>query len=93
MQMNLFAEQTHRLWKTKEDRWVEEGWIWEGVWDWHMHTRVYGIVGQQGPAVYYRELYTIFSDNLHGKRIWKKMDVCVCITESLCCAAEIITTL
>ena len=22
-----------------------------GVWDWHMHTEVYGMIGQQGPAV------------------------------------------
>ena len=22
-----------------------------GVWDWHMHTEVYGMTGQQGPAV------------------------------------------
>ena len=21
------------------------------VWDWHMHTEVYGIIGQQGPVV------------------------------------------
>ena len=24
---------------------------WTGVWDWHMHTEVYGMTGQQGPAV------------------------------------------
>ena len=23
-----------------------------GVWDWHMHTMVYGMVGQLGPAIY-----------------------------------------
>ena len=22
-----------------------------GVWDYHMHTEVYGMIGQQGPAV------------------------------------------
>ena len=22
-----------------------------GVWDWHMHTEVYGMTGQQGPAI------------------------------------------
>ena len=27
------------------------------------------------------------------KRIWKRMDVCTCITESLSCTAEITTTL
>ena len=22
-----------------------------GVWDWHVYTEVYGMIGQQGPAV------------------------------------------
>ena len=42
-------------------------------------------------------LYSIFCDNLYGKRISKRADVCVYIyiyiTESLCCTAEIITIL
>ena len=29
--------------------------------------------------------------NDYQKRIWKRMDVCTCITESLCCTAEITT--
>ena len=28
-----------------------------------------------------------------GKRIWKRMDVCICIIESPCCIQEISTTL
>ena len=32
---------------TKGDRW-EDG---LGVWDWHMLTEVYGMIGQWGPAV------------------------------------------
>ena len=30
------------------------------VWDWHIHTEVYGMIGQWGPAVEHRELYPIF---------------------------------
>ena len=61
--------------------------FWTGI-----RTLVYGMVGQQGPAIYStRNLYAIFCDNLCGKTISKRMDVC--ITESLCCTAEIITTL
>ena len=40
-----------------------------GIWDWHMHTEVYGMISQWGPAVQYRELYPIFWDNPRGKRI------------------------
>ena len=64
-----------------------------GVWNWHMHTVVYGMDGQWGTSVEHRELYPIFCDNLCGKRIQKRMDACICITELLCCTAEIITTL
>ena len=38
-----------------------------GVWDWHIHTMVYGMIGKQGPAVGHRALCPIFCDNLCGK--------------------------
>ena len=31
-----------------------------GVWDWHMHTELYGMIGQRGPAVEHKEIYSIF---------------------------------
>ena len=40
-----------------------------GVWDWDMHTKVYGMIGQQGPALEHRELYPMFCTNVCGKRI------------------------
>ena len=36
---------------TKGNRYGEEGEMDWGVWDWHMHTEVYGMITQQGPAV------------------------------------------
>ena len=56
-------------------------------------TVIYGMTGQQGPAIEHRENYPIFSANLCGKRIWNIVDVHICITELLCCIAEIIATL
>ena len=38
-----------------------------GVWDWHSHTVAYGLVGQWGPAVWYRKFYPISCDNLYGE--------------------------
>ena len=29
-----------------------------------MHTKVYGMIGQQGPAMLHRELYPVFCDGL-----------------------------
>ena len=39
------------------------------------------------------ELCSIFFNNLNGKIIWKRIDTCICITESLCCASDANTTL
>ena len=50
---------------------------------------VYGMDGQQGPAGQRREPYSIFGDTLYGKR----NDTRACITEPLCCGAEMNTTL
>ena len=55
---------------------------------WHIHTMIYGMDGEQGPAVQHREIYSIFCDNLY----WNAY-VCVYITKLICCAAEINTTL
>ena len=35
-----------------------------------------------------RELCSIFFNNLNGKRTWKRIDICICITESLCCTSQ-----
>ena len=54
IQMNLFAEHkpTHRLWKNYGYQRIQvAGRDVLGVWDWHMHTEVYGMIGQQEPAV------------------------------------------
>ena len=48
--MNLFAEekQTHRLWKTYHyQRGHIEGRDGPRVWDWHVYTEVYGMIGQR----------------------------------------------
>ena len=46
---------------------------------------------QQGPTVEHREWYSISCDNHHGKECEK--NIYVCTNESLCCTAEINTTL
>ena len=56
-----------------------------------MHTDVCGMIDQREPAVQRRELYLEFCDNLCGKGVRKRMDMHICITESVCCTAEIIT--
>ena len=58
-----------------------------------MHTEVYGMTGHWGPAIYSTGDSTQYSvKNSMGKESEKEW-MCVCITESLCCTAEITTTL
>ena len=47
-----------KLMITKEDRWGS-GRDGQGLWDWHMYTDVYGMMGQRGPAVQHRKLPSI----------------------------------
>ena len=41
----------------------------------------------------YRELCSILCGSLDGRRVWRRMDTCICMAESLCCLPETITTL
>ena len=43
------------------------------------YTVVYGMTDQWGCDVQHKELYLIFCNNLYGKRIRKRMDVCIYI--------------
>ena len=64
------------------------------VWDWHMHTVVYGMIRLYRDLLYSTGNSTQYSDIYMGKdseREW--MYVYICITESLSSTAEITTTL
>ena len=55
IQMNFLQKRKRRtdfenkLMVTKEDRCRKRDGL--GVWDWHMHTEVYGMMGQWRPAL------------------------------------------
>ena len=57
-----------KLTVTKGDRW-RGGRDGLGVWDGHVHTVGYGMIGQWGPPIKHSELFPIVCDNLYGKRI------------------------
>ena len=62
-------------------------------WTPHVHTGTFKIDNQQGSTVQHTEFYSVFCDNLNGKRIRKRIGTCICITKSLCCTPETNTTL
>ena len=62
--------------------------IVDSVWDGHVHTAMFKGDNHQRPAVYHSELCSLFCSNLNGKIIWKRIDSCIRITESLWCTPE-----
>ena len=65
----------------------------KGVLDGHVHTALFKTDNQHGSTVWHQELYSMFCGSMHGRRVWGRMDTCICMTESLCCLPESITTL
>ena len=55
------------------------------VGDRHGHTAIFEINNQQGPSRQHREVCSVLCNNINGKRIFKRMDMCMCRTESLFC--------
>ena len=47
---------------------------------------------QQSPTVEHRELCLMLCGSLDGRGVWRRMDTCICMAESLCCPPETITT-
>ena len=48
---------------------------------------------QEGPTVEHTELCSMLCGSLDGRGVWRRMDTCVCMAESLHCSPETITTL
>ena len=48
---------------------------------------------QQGSTEQHRELYSIFCKILYERKSEKRMNICVCSAESVCCTPETNTTL
>ena len=65
------------------------GWDSQGVRDQHVHFDIFKMDNQKGPTVWHRELCSRSCGSLD----WGRMYTCICMTESLCCPPETITTL
>ena len=58
-----------------------------------MYTAIFKMDNQQGPTAQHRELCSMLCGSLDGRGVWGRMDTCICMAESLCCAPKTITTL
>ena len=63
--------------------------------DWHIHTTIYTENGWVTRTCCRAQgtLYSVLCSDLCRKRIWKGMDIGICITDSLCCTSKMNTTL
>ena len=46
---------------------------------------------QQGPTEQHRERFSVLCGSLDGRGVWRRMDTCICVAESLCHPPETIT--
>ena len=60
---------------------------WSRVWHRHKHATVFKVYTNKD-LLYSAENRLTFCNNLNRKRIWKKVDMSICITGSLCCTRE-----
>ena len=58
-----------------------------------MHTAIFKMDNQQGPAVEHKELCSVLWGCLDGRRVWGRIDTCMRMAESLPYSPETITTL
>ena len=63
-----------------------------GHWLGHGHIAAFKMDNQQRPIVQHRELCSVLHASLDGRGVWRRMDTCMCMTESLCCSLETTTT-
>ena len=68
-----------------------EGIVWEFEIDIYIQLYLKQINDQD--LFIQREFCSRFCNNLIGNIIWKRIDTCICITESFCCTLETNTTM
>ena len=63
----------------------------EGICTLHVCTAIFKMDNQQRPTVEHGELCSMLCGSLDGRRVWKRMDICICMAEFLFCPQETIT--
>ena len=72
---------------------VSAGWLPYHLLVIKIYTTIFKMNNQQGPTVEHRKFYSMLCGSLDGKEVWGRMNLCLCMAESLCCSSETITTL
>ena len=64
-----------------------------GLWGGHVHTAIFKVDDQQGPAVQHGVLCSMLCGSLDGRGVWGRMDTYICMAEYLCRPPETFTAL
>ena len=103
---NLKRNDTNELAKQKQTQRLRirtygcSGWEWGwfggrdswGVWGRRVRSAIFKMDSQQGPTIEHMELCSLLCNNLDGRGVWGRMDICICIAESSWCSHETIKT-
>ena len=54
---------------------------------------IFRMDNQQGLTVQHMELWSVLCGFLAGREVWERMDICICVAESLHYSPETITAL
>ena len=94
-QINLLTKQKETC-RLRTSLWLPRCRIWGRdsleVWNGHVHTAVFQTDNQWRPIVQHRELCSMLCDSFE-RRVWGKIDTCICMAKSLHCSPESITAL
>ena len=68
--------------------WLSGGRDIQGVWKGHVHAAVFKLDNQQGSTVQHMEPYSMLCASPDRRGVWRRMDTCICMAESLRCSPE-----
>ena len=88
-------KETHRLGERIYGCWGREmgGRDTWGVWDGHGHIAMFKMDSREGPTMEHEETCSMLCGRLDGRRVWGRMDTCICTAEFLRCSPETVRTL
>ena len=64
----------------------------QGVGNGHVHFAIFKVDNQE-PTIQHMELCSMLCGSPDGKGVWRRMDTCICMAETLHCSPETITKL
>ena len=85
----IYKKETHR----KQTHCCHRGRNSYRLWEGHIHSAIFKMDNQQKPILLHMELCSVLYASLDEREVWRRMDTCICMAESLHSSPEIIKIL